>query len=72
MTWFDGYRFAADVQPLSVALQNKNLGQPVGGLDEGEEIVIVIPAETLKIAATFDQPSTSSKFVGLFTLRDRR
>jgi hypothetical protein len=69
---FDGSSFAAEVPQLSVALQNKNLAQAVDGLDEGEEIVMVIPAETLKITATFDQPSTSTKFVGRFTLRDRR
>ena len=69
---FDGSRLTAEVHPLSAALQNKNLAQPVSGLDEGEEIVIVVPAETLKFTATLNQPSTSNHLVGRFTLRDRR
>jgi len=51
---FGGSRFTAVVHQLSAALRNKNLAQPVSGLGEGEEIVIVTPAETLELTATLD------------------
>jgi hypothetical protein len=69
---FDGSRLTAVIDRQSVALQNKNLAQPVAGLGEGEEIVMVAPAETLELTATLDQPSASKKLVWRFTLRDRR
>lgn len=69
---FDGSRLTAVIHGQSVALQNKNLAEPVGGLGEGEEIVMVAPAETLEFTATLDQPSTSNQLVWRFTLRDSR
>ena len=48
---FDGYRLTAVVRGQSVGLQNKGLAQPVVGLGEGEEILMVAPAETLELTA---------------------
>lgn len=69
---FDGSCLTAEIHKQSVALLNKNLLQPLGNLDESEELVLAVPAETLKLTATLDRPLTSTKLLGRFTLRDRR
>jgi hypothetical protein len=69
---FDGTQLIAQVLQGSGALQNKNLATPIGQLGDSEEIVIVMPSDTIKLSATLDDPSTSAKFLGRFTWRDRR
>jgi hypothetical protein len=67
---FDGASLSAELRPISTAL--KSLDPPISGLDSSEEIVIAIPAETVKLTSTLDRPSTTIQLIGRFTLRDRR
>jgi hypothetical protein len=67
---FDGSRLSAELRQTSGSLRNKNLPAPISGLDNSEEIVIVIPSETLKFSATLDAPLTSVTLLGRLTLRD--
>jgi hypothetical protein len=69
---FDGSSLSAELRQNSASLQNKNLTPPISGLDSSEEIVIAIPAVTVKLTSTLDLPSTTTELLGQFTLRDRR
>jgi hypothetical protein len=69
---FDGSCLSAEIGRTSTALQNKNLLTPISELDSGEEIVMAIPTESVKISAVLDLPATSTALLGRFTLRDRR
>jgi hypothetical protein len=69
---FDGFALTAELRQLSTSLQNKNLAAPLSRLEDGEELTICIPSETLNLVATIDAPSTSAKVLGRFTLRDSR
>ncbi len=68
---FDGSTFTAEFLPLSTSLQNKNFAAPINGLDATEELVVAIPATTIKLTSTLDLPSASTELVGRFTLRNR-
>ncbi len=69
---FDGFTLSVELRPISTSLQNKNLATALSQLDDREELVIVIPHETLSLLATIDTPAASTKVLGRFTLRDRR
>lgn len=69
---FDGSSLTAELRQNSTSFQNRNLIAPVNGLEVSEEIVITIPAGTLKLTSTLDFPSTSTQLLGRFTLRDQR
>lgn len=69
---FDGFALSVELRQLSTSLQKKNLATALSQLDDREELVIVIPCETLNLLATIDAPATSTKVLGRFTLRDRR
>ena len=68
---FDGSQLSVEIGPLSAALNNKRV-VPLSGLDDGEELVIRIPADAVKLSASLNQPSASTKLIGTFTLRNQR
>lgn len=67
---FDGYKLSVELRLSSVSMQNRNLSSPILRLESGEEIVVVVPAESLKLVATMDDPTCSIALTGKFTLRD--
>jgi len=69
---FDGFTLSAEVKQMSVSFQNKNFAIPLSQLCDREELVVRIPAESLKILATIGDPATTEKVLGHFHLRDRR
>jgi hypothetical protein len=69
---FDGAEFSIQITYMSSSLRNKNLNAPIDQLADTEELVIRIPEENLRIAATITNPVTSVDIAGRFTLRDVR
>jgi len=69
---FDGSRLSAELRQMSTSLQNRNLTAAASDLDASEEIVIIIPAATLKLTSTPNLPSSSTELLGKFILRDWR
>jgi hypothetical protein len=69
---FDGSCLSVEFRQNSASLQNRNSAAPISQLDNGEEIMMTIPAPTVKLSSTLDVPFTSAAFVGRFTLRDWR
>ena len=69
---FDCSCLSAELRQNSASLQNRNFAAPISQLDNGEEIVMTIPAATLKLSSTLDVPLASGALVGRFTLRDWR
>lgn len=67
---FDGSTLSAEIRPISCALRNKNVR--VSGLENQDELLMVIPAESIKLIGTFRAPTSSAELVGRFTLRDAR
>ena len=69
---FDGAAMAIELRQLSSSLRNTNLANPVQGLEEGEELVLTIPDETLTFNLTADVPSIACELAGKLILRNRR
>jgi hypothetical protein len=69
---FDGSALTIELRQNSVSLRNCNLAKGISQLDDGEELVMTMPLETLKLVATLDAPATSMDVVGRFILRDSR
>lgn len=69
---FDGTAMMVEVRQLSTALRNANTANPVAGLAGEEELVLVMPEETLKFRLTPDEPTTTCALSGKLTLRDQR
>jgi hypothetical protein len=69
---FDGSCLSAEFRENSASLQNRNFATPISQLDNREEIMMTIPAATLKLSSTLDVPFTSAALLGRFTLRDWR
>jgi hypothetical protein len=69
---FDGFALSIELQQISASLRNSNLATAVSQLHDGEELVMMIPWEAVKLVATMDAPAASIEVVGRFTLRDSR
>jgi len=65
-----GFSFSVEIRPNSSSLRNKNFRNATGELEDGEELLVVVPSDTLRLVATPDHPNPSAEFVGKFTLRD--
>lgn len=69
---FDGFTMTIDIRQMSVSLQRKNLAAPFSQLKDSEELLMMVPNETLKLLVTPDAPDTSIELLGRFTLRNRK
>jgi hypothetical protein len=69
---FDGSCHSTEVRQQSISLQKKNLVPPVSGLEDGEEITMIIPSSPIKLAATLESPFASAEMVGRFVWLDQR
>lgn len=69
---FDDCALSIELRPISTSLQNRNLATAISQMDDQEELVMVIPSETVKLLATTNTAATSTEVLGRFTLRDWR
>lgn len=68
---FDGATMTVELLPLSTALRNTNLANPVHALAENEELSLLIPRETLKFTLTSLVPMATCELTGKLTLREQ-
>lgn len=66
---FDGTTFSVAISQLSASVSNRNSPIPMLNVGDADEVILVAPTDTLKLACTESSPTCSAELVGSLTLR---